>query len=56
MSRKIGDRKADHIEASTAQTVATSCPACMMQITDLLSHRQSGIKVRHVIELYADSL
>jgi glycolate oxidase iron-sulfur subunit len=56
MSRKIGERKADHIEASTARTVTTSCPACMMQITDLLSRRQSGIKVRHVIELYADSL
>ncbi|MBE0583028.1 MAG: (Fe-S)-binding protein [Desulfofustis sp.] len=56
MSKKIGSRKADHIEASKARTVATSCPACMMQITDLLSHRHSGIKVRHVIELYADSL
>jgi len=56
LSKKIGNRKADNIIASGAKTVATSCPACMMQMTDMLSRRDKGIKVRHVVELYADSL
>ncbi|MDK9707393.1 MAG: (Fe-S)-binding protein [Desulforhopalus sp.] len=56
LSKKIGNRKADNIIASGASTVATSCPACMMQMTDMLSRRDKGIKVKHVVELYADSL
>lgn len=54
MSRKIGGRKADNIMASGADTVATSCPACMLQITDMLSQKKAGVDVKHVIELYAD--
>jgi glycolate oxidase iron-sulfur subunit len=54
MSKKIGSRKADNIMASGADTVATSCPACMLQITDMLSQKKAGIDVKHVIELYAD--
>ena len=56
MSKRIGNRKADNIVGSGAKTVATSCPACMMQITDMLSRRDKGIAVRHVVELYAESL
>ncbi len=56
LSKKIGNRKADNIVASGAGTVATCCPACMMQMTDMLSRRDKGLRVRHVVELYADSL
>jgi glycolate oxidase iron-sulfur subunit len=56
MSKQIGDKKANNIIASEATTVATSCPACMMQITDMLSRRNAGIAVKHVIELYGESL
>jgi glycolate oxidase iron-sulfur subunit len=55
-SAAIGRRKADNILASGGQTVATSCPACLMQITDALSRDQAGIKVRHAIEIYAEGL
>ncbi|MFW5488123.1 MAG: (Fe-S)-binding protein [Desulfovibrio sp.] len=56
LSKSIGKRKAENIEASGAQVVATSCPACMMQITDMLSRDGARIKVRHAIQLYADSI
>jgi len=56
MSKKIGSRKADNIIASDTQIAATSCPACMLQITDMLSQKEAGMEVKHVIELYADSL
>jgi len=54
LSKKIGSRKADNVVASGADIVATSCPACMMQLTDMLSRKKAGIGVKHVIELYAD--
>ena len=56
LSKQIGNKKAENIIASGAKTVATSCPACMMQMTDMLSRKAQGIAVRHVVELYADSL
>ncbi|MGM0454404.1 MAG: (Fe-S)-binding protein [Thermodesulfobacteriota bacterium] len=56
LSRKIGDKKLARIVASGADTVATGCPACMMQITDLLSHAGRSIAVRHPVELYAERL
>ncbi|MCJ2165020.1 MULTISPECIES: (Fe-S)-binding protein [unclassified Pseudodesulfovibrio] len=56
ISKKIGSHKADNIMASGAKVAATSCPACMLQITDMLSQKEAGMGVKHVIELYADSL
>jgi glycolate oxidase iron-sulfur subunit len=56
ISAAIGRRKRDNILQSGCQTVATSCPACMLQITDILSKAGDRISVRHVIEIYAESL
>lgn len=56
LSRKIGQKKLDCIIESGADAVATACPACMMQITDLLSHAGHSIAVKHPVELYAETL
>lgn len=56
LSARIGDQKADNVLASGANVAATSCPACMMQIADRLSHKEAQVAVRHVLEIYADSL
>ncbi len=56
ISASIGKRKRDNIVATDCSTVATSCPACMLQINDMLSQEGDRIQVRHVIEIYADSL
>lgn len=56
MSKIIGNQKADNIINSVAKTVATSCSACMMQMTDILSRLDKGIGVKHVVVIYADSL
>jgi len=53
-SKQIGNRKRDNIAASGAEVVATSCPACMMQITDMLSQNRDKIAVKHAIEIYAE--
>jgi glycolate oxidase iron-sulfur subunit len=56
LSMNIGQRKRDNIVSVKADTVAAGCPACMMQMMDALSHNGDRVKVRHVMELYADTL
>jgi len=56
LSRKIGNKKLSRIVESGADAVATGCPACMMQIIDLLSHAGRSVAVKHPIELYAETL
>jgi glycolate oxidase iron-sulfur subunit len=56
MSAKIGQQKRDNIVNSGAQVVATGCPACMMQIADMLSRNGDRVMVKHPMELYAESL
>ncbi len=56
ISSGIGNIKQQDIEQTGCRTLATSCPACMMQISDLLSKGKGGIKVKHAIELYAEGI
>lgn len=56
ISASIGRRKRDNIVRSGCETVATSCPACMLQITDMLSQAGDKVKIKHAIEIYAESL
>jgi len=56
LSKSIGEQKRDNIVASGAQVVATGCPACMMQISDMLSQHKDQIAVKHVMEIYAETL
>ncbi len=52
LSRRIGQRKRAAIVASGARVVATSCPACMMQLTDALAQAGDDVAVRHVVEVF----
>ncbi len=56
ISASIGKRKRDCIAGSGCSIVATSCPACMLQISDMLSQAGDRIKVKHAIEIYAEGL
>jgi glycolate oxidase iron-sulfur subunit len=56
ISSQIGQRKRESIRDAGCRVVATSCPACMLQITDALSQAHDPVEVKHVIELYAESL
>ncbi len=53
LARKTGARKTADIRATGAACVATPCPACRMQIEDLLAHEGLEIAVRHPVELLA---
>ena len=56
LSKQIGQRKRDNIVSVNPDLVAVGCPACMMQIMDMLSRNGDSIPVKHVIELYAETL
>jgi glycolate oxidase iron-sulfur subunit len=56
VSSSIGNLKQKNIADTGCTTVATGCPACMMQISDMLAKEKRNIKVRHPMELYAQAL
>lgn len=56
ISTSIGKRKRENIAESGCEVVATACPACMLQISDMLSQAGDRIAVRHAIEIYCESL
>jgi len=56
ISNKIGQKKRECITATKCECVATGCPACMVQISDILSQNNDKITVKHVIEIYAQQL
>lgn len=56
ISLKIGERKRDNIVSVSPSAVATTCPACMLQLMDQLGRKGDLVEVRHVAELYAEDL
>jgi glycolate oxidase iron-sulfur subunit len=56
LSKRIGKHKRDNIVATNASVVATSCPACMLQIGDMLSQAGDRLTLRHPVEIYAETL
>lgn len=56
LSVSIGERKRKNIENSGADVVATACPACMLQLKDVLAKAQSDVGVRHLIEILDSAL
>ena len=56
ISSDIGKIKLENIKLSGCSLVATGCPACMIQISDMLSKSGYNIAVKHPVEIYADFL
>jgi glycolate oxidase iron-sulfur subunit len=56
LSAKIGKRKRDNIKSTGCSVVATGCPACMLQIADMLSKSGDPIVIKHPVMIYAKSL
>jgi len=52
MSAKIFERKRQGIKESGAQVVATSCPACMVQLNSGL---KGSVEVRHVVQVLLEA-
>ncbi len=55
LSAAMGARKRDQVVATGCELVTTGCPACMLQLHDMLSRAGKAIRVRHVIEIYSEA-
>jgi glycolate oxidase iron-sulfur subunit len=53
ISASIGNLKQKNIADTGCSIVSTGCPACMMQISDMLAKQNQNIRVCHPMELYA---
>lgn len=56
LSAKIGARKLADIMDTGADEVAVACMGCMLQISDMLSRANCSLRVRHVAEIFADTI
>lgn len=56
LSMSVAEGKRQSVIGTGADTVAAACPACMMQIGGILATSGSAVKVRHPVEIYADSI
>ena len=56
ISSQIGRLKANNIIDTGCSIVATSCPACMMQISDMLAKQHQSIQVKHPVEIFSQAL
>ncbi len=56
ISGRIGKRKRDNVVASGASVVAAGCPACLLQLSDMLSKSGDAVAVMHPVEIYAQAL
>ncbi|MDR0753953.1 MAG: (Fe-S)-binding protein, partial [Prevotellaceae bacterium] len=56
LSNRIGQRKRNSIVSVNPDIVATACPACMLQLMDMLSQNGDSVEVKHVVELYAENM
>ncbi len=51
LANKVGERKAQNVMDTEAQTVITECPSCIMQLQNQLERQESPIRVMHIAEL-----
>lgn len=56
LSADIGSRKRNSIVDTKAHYVATACPACMLQLNDMLARNKDSVQVKHSLEILAESL
>ena len=56
LSMKILSKKIKSIEETGADTVATFCPTCIMQLRHGLAKQNLAIEVAHPVQLLAQSL
>jgi len=56
ISRSIGERKRNDIAGTGCSVVATGCPACMLQLSDMLSRAGDPVTVKHPIEIYSETM
>lgn len=56
ISKSIGRKKVESISDTSANTVVTSCPGCIMQLEDMKKEIGLNFRVRHVVEIIDEAM
>lgn len=56
ISNSIGKKKIENISATSAETVVTSCPGCIMQLETLRRENNNKFRVRHIVEVIDEAI
>jgi glycolate oxidase iron-sulfur subunit len=56
MSEAISKKKIQSIEETSASTVITSCPGCIMQLEGIMKRRNLNIKIMHIVEVIEEAM
>lgn len=56
ISRSIGRKKVESISETSAGTVVTSCPGCIMQLEDMRKEMGADFSIRHVVEIIDEAM
>lgn len=53
---EIGRKKIENISATSAETVVTSCPGCIMQLEALRREHNKTFRIKHIVEVIEESM
>jgi len=56
LSRSIGDRKLQGLQASGATLIASGCPGCILQLQDIVDRAGLPVRAVHTLELIQQAL
>ncbi len=56
MANTIGTKKIENISKTSADTVVTSCPGCIMQLEALSKKTNIKINIKHMVEVIDDAI
>ena len=56
LAQRIGQVRVREIAATGAETVAVSCPFCLIMLSDGLAAQRPDMKVRDIAEVLADAV
>jgi len=56
MAKTIGSNKMENIRNTSAGTVVTSCPGCVMQLEGLKREMNAQIRIKHIVEVIDEAM
>ena len=56
ISKEISHKKFENIQDTSADTVVTSCPGCIMQIEATKREYNSKVRIMHIVEVIAEAM
>ncbi len=56
MATRIGEKKMENIAGTSAGTVVTSCPGCIMQLESLCRKSNLKVNIKHIVEVMDEAM